>query len=61
MRRKTPTVWLMTLLLLASGCASVSTRPVAQTCPPPPAPPGWAMQPEPGQSYTQQLQRVLSE
>ena len=61
MPRKTPTSLLLTSLLLASGCASESIRPVAQDCPRPPAPPTWTMEPEPAQTYTQQLQKVLSE
>ncbi|MNY40818.1 hypothetical protein D3C86_1755870 [compost metagenome] len=52
---------LLTSLLLASGCASESIRPAAQACPPPPVPPAWMMEPEPEQTYTHQLQQVLSE
>ncbi len=61
MPKKTPTALLLTSLLLASGCASESIRPVAVECLPPPAPPAWMMEPEPEQTYTQQLQQVLSE
>lgn len=54
--------WLLTSLLLAAGCQSASTlQPVPVQCPPPPAPPAWTMEPEPEQSYTQQLQQALSE
>ncbi len=61
MPKKMPTALLLISLLLASGCGSVSTRPVAVECPTPPAPPAWTMEPEPKQTYTQQLQQVLSE
>lgn len=61
MPSRTPTALLLTSLLLASGCASESIRPVAQACPPPLAPPAWMMAPEPEQTYTQQMQRLLSE
>lgn len=61
MPRPLPTLSLLTLLLLASGCASESIRPVAQECQRPPAPAAWMMEPEPEQTYTQQLQKVLSE
>ena len=62
MRNKLWTSWLLTSLLLAGGCQSASTLPpVPVQCPPPPAPPAWTMQPEPEQSYTQQLQQALSE
>ncbi|MNJ69500.1 hypothetical protein D3C77_658570 [compost metagenome] len=61
MRRPLPMLSLLTSLLLASGCASESIRPAAQACPPPPVPPAWTMEPEPEQTYTHQLQQVLSE
>ncbi|SEJ58211.1 hypothetical protein SAMN05216201_11184 [Pseudomonas linyingensis] len=63
MRRPLPMLSLLTSLLLASGCASESIRPAAQACPPPPVPvpPAWMMEPEPEQTYTHQLQQVLSE
>ncbi|SFP39276.1 hypothetical protein SAMN05216229_102110 [Geopseudomonas sagittaria] len=61
MPKQTPIALLLISLLLASGCASESIRPVAQDCPPPPAPPAWMMAREPEQTYTQQMQRLLSE
>ncbi|WP_254797392.1 lysis system o-spanin lipoprotein Rz1 [Geopseudomonas aromaticivorans] len=61
MLKRTLIALLLTSLLLASGCASESIRPVAVECPTPPAPPAWMMEPEPKQTYTLQLQQVLSE
>nr|WP_233280085.1 hypothetical protein [Pseudomonas xionganensis] len=62
MPRPLLTSCLLTLLLLAAGCQSASTlQPVPVACLPPPQPPAWMMQPEPEQTYTQQLQQVLSE
>lgn len=61
MRRLPLTPSLLILLLLASGCASESIRPAALDCPPPLPPAAWMMTPEPEQTYTQQMQRILSE
>ncbi|MOA35870.1 hypothetical protein D3C78_1573580 [compost metagenome] len=61
MPKQTPIALLLISLLLTSGCASESIRPVAQDCPPAPALPAWMMAPEPEQTYTQQMQRLLSE
>lgn len=63
MLKKTRIACLLTSLLLISGCA-FGLRPAAAPqaqCQRPPAPPAWMMGPEPGQTYTQQLQQVLSE
>gem|GEM_PF-4338292 len=63
MCKKTMFSWLWISLLLSSGCQSVSPalQPVPAECLPVPPPPAWMMEPEPEQTYTQQLQQVLSE
>ena len=63
MFNKTITSSLLILLLLSSGCQSVSPplQPFPVECPPAPAPSAWMMTPEPEQTYTQQLRQTLSE
>lgn len=49
----------LTFVVLASGCASVSSpQPVAVECPKPPVPPAWMMEPVPP-SFTQRLLQIL--
>ena len=63
MYNKTITSLLLSLLLLSSGCQSVSPtlQPVPVECPAVALPPAWTMEPEPEQTYTQQLRQALSE
>ena len=55
-------MWLTSMLTVA-GCQSAphQVQPVPVACLPPPQPPAWMMQPEPEQTYTQQLRQTLSE
>ena len=62
MRNKRSTACLLIWLALTAGCQSASPlQPVPVDCPAMPTPPAWMMEPEPEQTYTQQLQQVLSE
>lgn len=63
MYNKTTPCLLLISLLLSSGCQSVSPalQAVPVECPQVTPPPAWMMEPEPEQTYTQQLRQTLSE